>query len=138
MAKKKKNPVGRPPKYADPELFDQRINEYFDSIIDEDGEYKRAPTVTGLALSLGFVDRQSMYAYKGKEQFNYIVKRAISRIEEYHEQRAATESAVTGSIFVMKNMGWKDKFEHETNTNMDITWHETRTYETDEEADDGD
>jgi len=124
---------GRPPKYSSVEKFKKKIEEYFDSITDDEGEYKKPPTVSGLARFLGFVDRRSMYHYRDKDAFYAPVKRAIGRIEEYHEEKIGYGERCSGNIFALKNFGWRDKFEHETNTNMNISWEETRTYKTEED-----
>ena len=129
---------GRPPKYTSVKEFQRKIDEYFEFITDPvTGEYKKPPTVSGLALFLGFVDRRSMYHYRDKDKFYAPVKTAIGKIEQYHEEKIARGERCSGNIFALKNFGWTDKFEHETNTNMNITWEETRTYEdeSNEEAD---
>ncbi len=110
------NNGGQPPAYASPQEMHAKIIEYFDYI---QGEKKtprsktwirepEPPTVTGLALFLGFESRQSMYDYKKKEEFTYIIKRAISIVENAYEQRLSDGNS-TGAIFALKNMGWKDE-----------------------------
>jgi hypothetical protein len=46
----------------------------------------------------------------------------------YEEQLSGT--APTGSIFALKNMGWKDKTETEISGGMNLVWNEQKTYET--------
>lgn len=112
---------GRPPIYDSPKEMQGKIIQYFESLLveweeeNEDGSKRKCsiaqnPTVTGLALFLGFCSRQSMYAYKEKEDFCYIVKRAIMIIENHYEDGLNYKSP-TGAIFALKNMGWKDKTE---------------------------
>jgi len=69
-------------------------------------------TITGLAYHLGFESRQSFYDYEEKTEFTYTIKRARLRIEMIYEERLQ-EQTCTGSIFALKNMGWKDKNETE-------------------------
>jgi len=126
--------MGRPPKYTSPEKFWEKIEEYFDKITDEDGEYKKPPTVSGLALHLGFLDRKSMYHYRDKDAFFEPVKIAISRIESYHEEQAAGGDRCAGNIFILKNFGWTDRQEVTQKSDMKVTWNEERTYKKDDEA----
>lgn len=74
-------------------------------------------TVTGLALYLNFASRQSIYDYmnnKNQEDMAYIIKRAVLFIESEYEA-ALRDNNVAGVIFALKNMGWKDKTEVESN-----------------------
>ena len=104
--------TGKPKKYeTDKELL-QAVTEYFESILGETNEYIESPTVTGLALHIGFASRQSIYDYIKDKEFSYILKRAITVIENHHEKRMDGDKVV-GSIFVLKNMGWSD--------NLDLT-----------------
>jgi hypothetical protein len=103
--------IGRPPKYASPELMAKGIDKYFKSL--ELSDKPEPPTVSGLVLFLGFTDRQSMYDYKAKEPYTCIIKNAVERIIRYHEARIATSPTCAGSIFWLKNhAGYSDKQEH--------------------------
>jgi len=105
------NPVGRPPMFKTPEELQTKVDEYF--IIPDDDLEKRF-TVCGLAYSLGFSSRQSIYDYLNKgDEFSYIVKRAVFFIESRYEGLLQSNN-VAGVIFALKNMGWKDKTEQET------------------------
>ena len=66
------------------------------------------PTVTGLALYLGFASVQSLedYAKRGPD-FSAVIKRAKLRVQHRYEKNLHGEKP-TGSIFALKNMGWKD------------------------------
>ena len=100
---------GKPPIYDSPEDFQSKVIEYFESL-GEDGK----PKITDMALFLGFASRQSIYDYKEKPDYSYIIKRACMVIESYYEGRLS-ENSPTGAIFALKNMGWIDKSvnEHE-------------------------
>lgn len=115
---------GRPPIYETAEELNESINLYFDSLSplkdSEGNELSPNYTTTGLALFLGFESRQSLYDYRDKEDkeqdFSYIIKRALLVIENKYEE-ALSFGSPTGSIFALKNMGWKDKTEvAQTNT----------------------
>jgi hypothetical protein len=125
---------GRPPKYSSVEKFQAKIDEYFASITDDDGEFRKPPTVSGLAVFLGFVDRRSMYHYRDKDAFYHPVKRAIGIIEAYNEEKAAIGKNCIGNIFLLKNFGWSDRQEVTTTSDMTIKWDETRTYSNDADA----
>jgi hypothetical protein len=84
------------------------INSYFAK-----EENKTNPTVTGLAHFLGFESRQSIYDYKERGEFSYIVKRALLLIENAMEKRCGENCNCAGAIFRLKNHGWSDKSEVE-------------------------
>lgn len=118
----KGNKGGRPPIHTDPEKIKNLIDDYFEWIQGEEGREEdtgtqywirtpEPPTVTGLALHLGFADKSSLYDYKDKNEFSHSIKRAISRIEKHHEIAIANGDKCTGNIFALKNFGWKDKVE---------------------------
>lgn len=134
-------PAGHPPIYATVEEFQAKVDEYFIYIAGEKGmtikegekeitEWQRWPepaTVTGLALFLGFESRQSIYDYEERGEFSYIIKKARMRVEcEYEKKLSGTTP--TGSIFALKNMGWKDKTEQDLNLSGGITWNEVKQY----------
>lgn len=113
------NNGGRPPVYDSPDKLHEKIIEYFDSLIPEstEGESKEQaivqfPTVTGLALYLGFADKSSLYYYRDKKEkeFSYPIKRALLVIENHYETGLNYKGA-TGAIFALKNMKWTDKSE---------------------------
>ena len=96
--------LGRPPKYATAEQMQAAIDRYFEDckgepIIGDDGFpicdkwgkpfiiHQRPPTVTGLALALGFTSRQALLDYQAKKGFVDTVTRAKSHIEAYAEER---------------------------------------------------
>jgi hypothetical protein len=83
-----------------------------DSEGSEYHDYVPCPTVTGLALYLGFCDRQSMYDYQEKPNFSCTIKRARTFIEHEYE-KMLHNGQCTGAIFALKNMGWADKTQTE-------------------------
>lgn len=77
-------------------------------------------TMSGLAYSLGFADRQSLYDYEKNDKFSCTIKRALLRIEQSYET-ALYGNAVAGPIFALKNMGWRDKQEMDIRTPEGLT-----------------
>ena len=71
----------------------------------------RPPTVTGLALALGFTGRQALLNYQAKQSFVDTVTRAKSRIEAYTEERLFDREGVQGAKFSLVNnfKGWSEK-----------------------------
>lgn len=141
--------AGRPRIYDNVEELEKAIDEYFNipevintpSICSPTETMPTGrtvpnpkPTVTGLALALGFADKTTLYEYRDRDEFSYSIKRALTRIELYHEE-GLCENNVTGRIFALKNMGWKDKIETEHSGNMGINWNETKTYAPEHKAD---
>lgn len=98
--------AGQPRKYPSPELMQSAIDQYFEKCTVE----KKRPLVTGLALALGFESRQSLYDYEKLPEYSYMIKTAKLRIESSYEEMLGNQ-AVTGAIFALKNMGWRDKVE---------------------------
>lgn len=94
--------MARPATYDNPEQMQTEVDKYFEA------EGKK--TMTGLALALGFDSRQSLYDYQKRDEFSYIINKALLRIECQYEENLSGNN-VAGSIFVLKNMGWKDKNE---------------------------
>lgn len=102
------NRGGRPPMFNSTEEVMDQCQAYF----DQPGKH----TITGLTLFLGFESRSSLDAYCDKnEEFKYIIKRAKLAVENSYEM-----SGQAFDIFALKNMGWKDKTEVDTNINAHI------------------
>lgn len=101
--------AGRPRIYNDPDELDQECTKYFSQL---KGEVTVKPTVTGLALFLGFASKQSLYDYEKNELFSYPIKKALLQVENSYET-SLYSNAVAGPIFALKNMGWKDRSEVE-------------------------
>lgn len=118
-------PVGRPPMYATKEEIQEKIDEYFkecegtvlrdsndEPIFDKYGQPviigMRPPTVTGLALALGFTSRQALLNYEGKEEFVDTIMRAKARVEQYAEERLFDRDGSHGAQFSLRNnfKGW--------------------------------
>lgn len=123
---------GRPALFNSVEELDKKIEEYY-IYIQGEGELKtvtktakdgsvteyedmvwkrnpETPTITGLALFLGFESRQSLYDYEKNGEFSYSIKKAKLHVEKSYEQHLLSQSA-TGAIFALKNFGWADKQE---------------------------
>lgn len=131
------NKGGRPPVYKTPEDMQKVIDEYFEScfgvyVRDEEGiietdKYghpimtkEKPPTVTGLALALGFSGRQALLNYEAKPKFMDTVNRAKSRIEQYAEERLYDKDGVNGAKFNLSNnfKGWSEKQQIDSNVNL--------------------
>lgn len=92
-----KKPVGRPPIFKTVEELQLKIDSYFQNCPDKRKIMVRVkvwkskyqveqevdcPTITGLALHLGFCDRQSFYDYKEKKSFLALLKRQELLLKE--------------------------------------------------------
>ena len=96
-----KHPGGRPRILQSLETAESLIELYFK-------QEPEKPTMAGLALHLGFADRKSLMDYIDRDdEFSLPIKRAVGQIEAEHETRLYG-SQCTGSIFWLKNRGWKD------------------------------
>lgn len=125
--------VGAPPRYKSVEEMQKKIDEYFEwcegtQLFTEDGKpfldrngkpvfvNVHPPTITGLALGLGFTTRMSLLNYEGKPEFVDTIKQAKSRVERYAEERLFDRDGQRGSEFSLKNnfKGWdSDKRQNE-------------------------
>lgn len=125
-----KKVVGRPPKYKSKEEIEEKIEEYFkecegEILKDDEGKpifnkfgspvviNQRPPTVTGLALALGFTSRQALLNYQAKKEFVDTITRAKSRVEAYAEERLFDRDGTSGAQFSLRNnfKGWTEKTE---------------------------
>ena len=57
-----------------------------------------------------FADRSSLLDYQGKPQFEAVIRRARSRIEQYTEERLFDRDGSAGARFSLQNnfKGWRD------------------------------
>jgi len=101
---------GQKPFFSSPEEMQAKIIEYFNQCESNKENLK----ITGLCLFLGFESRQSFYDYEAKEDFTYTVKRAKMVIESHYEEGLNTFK-YGGSVFGLKNLGWKDQVEQTVN-----------------------
>ena len=76
----------------------------------------KPPTVTGLALALGFTGRQALLDYQARPEFADTVIRAKSRCEEYAESRLYDKDGANGAKFSLGcNFGWREATEMKIN-----------------------
>ena len=119
--------IGRPPLYNNCLDLNAAIELYFEQQEEAD-EY---PTVTGLALALGFTTRLALIHYENGERGNSdqetadfvnAVKSAKSRIEAKIEQGLLSgKTNPVGKIFNLKNnFGWVDRQEVVGNTGVTV------------------
>lgn len=134
------NKVGRPLMYNTAEEMQEVIDAYFKECKGrvlqlEDGEIVRdkygipmvvdvrPPTITGLALALGFTSRQALLNYQGREEFVDTIMRAKAKVEQYAEERLFDKDGANGAKFSLANnfVGWKEKKEIEADVNNTVT-----------------
>ena len=127
------NKVGRPLKFRSVSAMQKKIDEYFEScesrpLLDKNGYVLtdkkgnpiftpgHPPTVTGLALALGFTNRQSLLNYQERDEFFDTITRAKARVELYAEERLFDKEGANGAKFSLANnfQGWKEKAQLET------------------------
>lgn len=93
---------GRDPFYDSADEMQAKIDDYFN--------IEKIPTIPGLAYHLGFADKKSLLDYEAKEEFWYSIKRAKLRVEAFNAKELHREKGnITGIIFTLKNLGWKDQ-----------------------------
>lgn len=106
---------GRPPKYESKEQIEGLIEAYFkkcegEILKDDDGEVvfdksghpvmigARPPTVTGLALALGFNTRTSLLNYQGKKEFLDTIRAQNQWSRPTQKNGCLTVMAATGHV----------------------------------------
>ena len=135
-----KHAGGRPLIIKSVEEMQEKIDAYFkkcegEMLKDADGNYvldkygnavvigAKPPTITGLALALGFNSRQALLNYQGRKEFNDTVTRAKAIVEEYAESRLFDKDGANGAKFSLANNfeGWKEKQSIEADVKNDVT-----------------
>lgn len=135
----KEKPIGRPPHFSSCEQMQESIDKYFELcegkvLTDSEGKAvldkhdqpvivdRKPPTVTGLALALGFTSRQALLNYQAKKAFVDTVTRAKSRVEQYTEERLFDRDGANGAKFSLANNfdGWKEKKHVEADVKEDV------------------
>ena len=124
--------MARPLKYKTVDELQAAIDQYFEDckgkpLLDDDGNAVtdkhgnpiivdvKPPTVTGLALALGFTTRKSLLDYQGKKEFVNTITRAKARCEEYAESRLYDRDGSNGAQFSLKyNFRWDAQKEAES------------------------
>lgn len=113
--------------YQTPEEMQEKIDQYFkdcegevlqDSegtpILDKFGHPNiigaKPPTITGLALALGFNSRQTLLNYQARPAFRDTLIRAKSRVEMYTEERLFDKDGAVGARFSLQFnfKGWRE------------------------------
>ncbi len=123
------NKGGRPPKFSSVKKMQEKIDEYFakcegevlkngknEPLLNKHGQAvivgRKPPTMTGLALHLGFQSRQSLLNYESKdERFLDTITRACARVEQYTEEALFDKNTAAGAKFSLANnfKGWKER-----------------------------
>lgn len=132
--------VGRPPIYKTVNEIEGKIDAYFkecegEILKDDNGKTvlnkfgnpvvinRKPPTVTGLALALGFTSRLDLLRYQGKEEFCNTITRAKARVEQYAEERLFDRDGSNGAQFSLRNnfKGWDADKKKDDSGNGKIT-----------------
>lgn len=133
----KGNNGGRPPKYKTADEMQKAIDKYFEDCkgikaLDDEGKpiYTKygylyeiepePPTMSGLAIAIGFLDRSSLLDYGNKEEFSLTIRAAKARVERYAETRLYDKDGANGAKFNLSNnfRGWREKQEIEMTGNV--------------------
>ncbi len=119
---------GRPRMYQSPEEMQVVIDRYFkecegEIVLDKNGNpmldkhgspiiiKEKPPTITGLALALGFTSRLALLNYQDRPDFFNTVTRAKARVEAYVESRLYDRDGAMGAKFSLSNnfKGWSER-----------------------------
>ena len=75
-------------------------------------EEKRAFTIPGLALHLGFSNRTTLYDYRTRDShkaYHEVANRAALTVEAFTAEKLYDKAVnVAGAIFALKNQGWDE------------------------------
>ena len=120
--------AGAPRKYKSVKQMQAAIDDYFKgckgeplisdgvAVTDKNGAPvffgAHPPTITGLALALGFTGRQALLDYQARPEFADTVTRAKTKCEEYAETRLYDRDGANGAKFSLGcNFGWNAESE---------------------------
>jgi hypothetical protein len=119
--------MGRPLKWNSVEEMQDLIDKYFEETPMEDW------TITNLALALN-TTRTGLIDYENKEEFTDTIRKAKTKVEGSYELDLKRNGRI-GTIFALKNFGWKDKTEVDATINQGkLTSLLDQFNDTDEEA----
>lgn len=113
-------------------IYDKGSITHWEQQFDKDGEpmmkLKERPTITGLALALGFTTRHSLISYQQKDEFADTINAAKLLVEHYYESGGADGKINPATaIFALKNFGWTDILQINNNdTGTKLTSEEIR------------
>ena len=98
----------------DPTILKIQVDNYFEQIAQNKnfkvGEIvyeEEHPTVSGLALFLGFPNTKAFERYKDRPEYADVMDYALLRIENQYEK--LYQDGVTNAKSAMKRFGWDDK-----------------------------
>jgi hypothetical protein len=100
-------------RYQDKESLMTEVLKYLETC----NESQKNPTVTGLAIALGFKSRRSILIYEKEPGYEFaydVISYAKMKIEEFLEERLldSRNTNIAGLIFNLKNnFDWADKQE---------------------------
>lgn len=107
------NNGGRPPHYKTAEELEKKVIEYFDKCVED----KEMPTVTAMALFLGFSSLTSFYDYSHRaEEFSNVIKRARLCVAVGYEKNLDSFK-YGGAIFALTNID-KDNWKNAKSTDI--------------------
>lgn len=107
MPKVDVNLGGRPRFYKTAEDLAEACGAYFERCIED----QVGPTITGLALHLGYSRKEQLYQQRRDAAYTWVVDRARLMVEQGYEQVLRSGMNPAGAIFALKNMQWSDKQE---------------------------
>lgn len=99
-------------KYETPEDFERMSDEYFDETP------ARQQTKAGWLIHMN-MSRMDLHNYQNYEEFKDVVDRAMLRLEAKYELQL-NELGRTADIFALKQYGWVDKQEVDSNVKGSI------------------
>ena len=134
----------RPAIYNTIEELELSIDDYFNIFTLEENiiylqdkqwnmtwwDFKRVPSVTWLALHLGFKSRQSLIDYDWRAEYSDTIKKAKLFVENFNEERLLQWKGYWPWIMfnLKNNFDWKDKSEVD-NINKNVDLNDTLTDE---------
>lgn len=100
---------GKKRKYQSVKALDDKILEYFQVVREQTDPTYQIPTISGLALHLGFLSSKALYDYEQTPKYGESIKKARLLIEKAIEHRLVGGKPPIGLIFALKNrFGWRD------------------------------
>lgn len=100
--------------------LERLISGYFAScgLGEDGGSFESPPTVSGLAMALGFSSREELLGYGGKDSCRKLIDKALLKIEDFAESRLFDKGQYSGAKFFLEGnfKGWDGGRDNEADT----------------------
>ena len=134
----KRRAGGDGPKFSSAKRVDALVDAYFrkcrgelmteeatgNPLLDKKGkpvyDGDHPPTLSGLALALGFTSKAALLRYRGKPEIEAALMRGRSRVEQYAEELLYDKECSAGAKFVLEKVFGEEEYAGDDAADEDI------------------